>query len=565
MNDLYDRIRPPTEVLDEDTAARVWGEIRREAPVEAARPERDTPSTATSVALGPVADAPRRTHIIAWVAAAAVVAGIAGIGAAAATRSETIAPANTAAAPEPDPRPESDPTPHVGTSPSPLPEPEASPPGPLSVGSEASPNDLWSGTKFAVVDVLPDGMTVSTVRAESAGAVFGDTQWVQLGADGSVTGVINVRAPRLLTAEEAARSASDFEDAVRGLPATEWRAIRDDGAGSPQSGILWIENSLAIQVTATGTADELVRPIAEALVLDVESRTVTVPDEFELVAAADLDFVDSAAVRTTLFMQPAWSDSQGVNVSTRPNTFGYDLDQLVGTDQDWQTVEIDAIPARGLRTSNDDLVALAWLDDGMFVSITTSLALSDAEMFDVMRGVRFVDVDEFQMFGRTVADRENAEMGTWALFDRTVTEDGIELSVRSKPGSIGANALCVDAPILDCTLILSEGGIIDGQESYGAAGFDLGDRKVGVGWVSADIDDATSGPSLHPSFSLDPSEVPSDETSAIVLFDIATDLGRFVVVDQPEGEHPPTIRFDSNGAGGPSIELIPTLDGPFDF
>ncbi len=558
MNDLYDRIRPADEVLDDATAARVWTRITGEEskPAELAAPQRSGPS-ALSVTDG-IDAVNQRRRLAVWAAVAAVLVGIAGTAAIVATRSDPVAPADTSVSPEPTPQPATGPT----QSPEPSPDSTIA----TAEANETIEIELGSGTNFVVADDVPDGWSIESMRAERAGSMFGEAQWAQIGPDGSVTGVISVRPPFLLTAEEIARSAEEFDDTVRGVPADVWQDDPNSGMPEQRNGIYWIEQSLQMQVSATGTAADLVRPVAEALVLDARSRTVTLPDSFGLIAAADLDFADDSAVRTTLVMQPDWSDAQGIGISAWPNTFGYDLDQLVGgTTLDWRPIQFDDTDAVGARTPDGDLVALSWLDSDMLITISTSLTLSDEEIFRVGRVLRFVDAAEFRSIGQSIATQKNDEISGWDVFDQAVTADGIEISIRTQPGGVGANAVCIDAPVVDCTLVQSEGGIVDGKESYGAAGFDLGDRRIGIGWVSSDIDAATIEPSIHPSTSLDPADLSLDETTSSVIADIVTDAGRFVVVDLPDGERPPAIRFESSDQLGPQIDLTPALHGPFEY
>lgn len=557
MNDLYDRIRPADEILDEETAARVWSRVTGEA----LEPSGVTPQDESASVLRlstRVRESPRR-RLAGWSAAAAVVVGVAGLVGVVATRSEPIDPADTSVA--------SDPVPEPDIAPTALPETDPVAPEVTAAEAEELGDDLSTGTKFAVADDPPDGWAIESMRAERAGSMFGEARWAQVGPDGSVAGIISIRPPILLSAEDIAQSSSgEFDDTVRGVPADEWTVSIDNGSSVQRNGIAWIEESLQMQVSAVGTTADLVRPVAEALVLDVESRTVTLPDSFGLVPATDLDFADDNAVRTTLFMQPEWSDSHGIGISSWPNTFGFGLDRLVGTTADWQPIQIDDIAALGARTPDGNLIGLSWLDGDMYITLSNSLVTTDDEVFDVVRGLRFTDAEQFRATGQSIADRINADIADWTVFDQVATSDGIAVSIRTKPGGTGAHALCIDVPIFDCSLIQSEGGSVDGFESYGAAGFDLGDRRIGVAWVSSDIDAATIEPSLHSSDSLNPfTDLLLDETTATVLADTTTDVGRFVLVDIPDGERPPAIRFESGDQLGPQIDLTPMPDGPFDF
>ena len=192
------------------------------------------------------------------------------------------------------------------------------------------PVDLAAGTNFAVADHLPVGWELDAMKATATGSLFGSTQWALLADDGSVTGVVSVRAPRPITSEEAAQNATDdYNTTVRGLPANEYQQDPDGASTVSRTGLDWVEESLQISLTATGDAETLARPVAEALMIDPATRTVSIPDELGLVPAAGLEFADPDAVTTTIAMSPA-SSTLGVIISSRPNTFGYGLDQLVG-------------------------------------------------------------------------------------------------------------------------------------------------------------------------------------------------------------------------------------------
>ena len=553
MNDLSDRLRPADEHLDPATAQRVWARISNEP---AGSPPADLHLAASPdlrIEAAPEREHPRRVRRAAtWAAAAAAVIGLAGI-AVVAGRPGSETPADTPAQSNP-------PGTTLNT------EPDLQVPADENVGATdgTGPFVLANGTRFAVVDVVPAGWNVVGVDAGPGGSLFGSQQWALLDEAGAVSGVVDVRPPRPVAADEASLADDDFDSTVRGVPADEWT---DDPAASgspaPRAGITWFENSYQMQVSATGAAQELVRPIAESLVVDEQARTVTIPDDFGLTPASELGLADPAAVTTSIRLAPSWT-GPGLIVYSEPNRFGYDLDQLVGTGYDWEPIQIDGRSAVATRNPSGAIAIVSWLDGDMQVTMSSTLsmannpgALSDDDLLGVARGVRFADSDEFLDVSATVTDAINNEVAGWAVYDQTVTADGVEASVRTSPDHDDGHALCLDAPAFDCILVDDDGGF---DEAHAAKGFDLGDRRIGVVWISTNIDAQTGDPTLRPSDHLNPADGYADGTTATIIADTTTDHGRFVIVTIPDGERPPTIGFISNDGPSPRVELTPNLD-----
>lgn len=129
-------------------------------------------------------------------------------------------------------------------------------------------------------------------------------------------------------------------------------------------------------------------------------------------------------------------------------------------------------------------------------------------------------------------------------------------------------------------MLRSEGGAIDGFETYGAAGFAIDGAMIAVAWVSADLEidlenhverpADSAGVSVRPSDFLNPADGYIDGTTATIVTNARTDRGRFVVVTFPANERPPTIQFspivDSAGTTkeATAFELTPTVASPFD-
>lgn len=553
MNDLYDRIRPADEHLDPATAQRVWARISNEP----AGPPMDDPHLAASpdlkLATAPEREHPRRVQRAAtWAAAAAAVVGLAGI-AIVAGRPGSETPADTPA--------QSNPTNTTQNT-----EPDLQVPADENVDATdgSGPFIIANGTRFAVVDVVPEGWNVVGVDAGPGGSLFGSQQWALLDEAGEVNGVVDVRPPRPVPADEANLADDEFDSTVRGVPADEWT---DDPAASgspiPRAGITWFENSYQMQVSATGAAQELVRPIAESLVVDVQARTVTIPDDFGLIPTGELGLTDPAAVTTSIRLAPSWT-GPGLIVYSEPNRFGYDLDLLVGTGYDWEPIQIDGRSAVATRNTSGAIAIISWLDDDRQVTMSSTLAmatdasaLSDEELLDVARGVRFADSAEFIDVSATVAKGVNNEVAGWAVYDQASMSDGIEASVRTSPDHDDGHALCLDAPVFDCILVDDDGGF---DEAHAAKGFDLGDRRIGVVWISTSIDAQTGDPTLRPSDHLNPADGYTDGTTATIISDTTTDHGRFVIVTIPDGERPPTVGFISDDGPSPRVELTPNLD-----
>jgi hypothetical protein len=568
MSDLYDRLRPADEPLDVATAERVWARIvarHTNADPDTGVPSQDSPAD-SEWSSSPV-DRPKSRRFAALLATAAAVVGLAGTALVVSTRDTAVAPFDAA---DPIAPGATEPFETAPTDPRADPSVEAN-------STASGPVDLATGTKFAVADYLPVGWELDAMEATSSGSLFGSTQWALLGDDGAVTGVVSVRAPRPMTAEDAARNATDdFNTTVRGIPANEYQQDSDGSGNVAYTGLDWVEESLQISLTATGEAEPLARSVAEEVVIDPATRSVSIPDELGLVPAAELEFADPDAVTTIIGMSPT-SSTLGVIINTRPNTFGYGLDQLVGSELDWQPSRIDDRDAR-VATTPGGSRQVAWLNDDMYVTVMSTTTMTDDELFEIIRGVRFTDADEFQAIVAANAAQEQADLISWNVFDRTTTRDGLDVTVRARPGSSGANAICLEISNPVCSTLISEGGTIDGFETYGSAAFAVGDAMIGVAWVSneLEIDGAnqvqrpaeSTSISVRPSDFLNPADGYIDGTTATIVADTQTDRGRFVIVAFPATERPPSIQFatvDDDAPTAPLFELTPTVVDPFDF
>ncbi len=567
MSDLYDRLRPADEPLDVATAERVWARIvarHTDADPDTVVPSQDSPAD-SEWSSSPV-DRPKSRRFAALLATAAAVVGLVGTALVVSNRDTAVAPSDAA-----------DPTAPAATEPFETAPTDAEANPNVEANSTASGQvDLAAGTKFAVADYLPVGWELDSMKATSTGSLFGSTQWALLGDDGAVTGVVSVRAPRPITAEVAQNATDDFNTTVRGIPANEYQQDSDGSGNVTFTGLDWVEESLQISLTATGEAEALARPIAEAVVIDPAARSVSIPDELGLVPAAGLKFADPDAVTTIIGMSPT-SSTLGVIINTRPNTFGYGLDQLVGSELDWQPSRIDDRDAR-VATNPGGSRQVAWLDDDMYVTVMSTTTMTDDELFQIIRGVRFTDADEFRAIVAANAAQEQADLISWNVFDRTTTPDGLDVTVRSRPSSSGANAICLETSSPVCSPLISEGGAIDGFETYGSAAFAVDDAMIGVAWVSNDLEIDGANQVLRPAESTSISVRPSDflnsadgyidGTTATIVADSQTDRGRFVIVAFPATERPPTIQFatvDNDAPTSPVFELTPTVVNPFDF
>lgn len=568
MIDLYDRLRPADEPFDAATAERVWARIVAQHSVadpDAGMPSQDSPSDVEWSSAA--ADRPKSRRFVALLATAAAVLGLVSTALVVSNRDTAVAPSDAV-----------DPTAPAATQPFETAPTDAAADPNIDANSTASGQvDLAAGTKFAVAEYLPVGWELDSMEATATGSLFGSTQWALLGDDGAVTGVVSVRAPRPMTAEDAAQNATDdFNTTVRGVPANEYQQDSDGAGNVSRTGLDWVEESLQISLTATGEAEPLARSIAEALVIDPAARSVSIPDELGLVPAAGLEFADPDAVATIIGMSPT-SSTLGVIINSRPNTFGYGLDQLVGSEFDWQPSRIDDRDAR-VATTPGGSRQVAWLDDDMFVTVISTTTMTDDALFEIVRGVRFTDADEFRELVATNAAQEQADLLSWDVFDRTTTRDGLYVTVRSRPGSSGANAICLETSNPMCATLTSESGAIDGFETYGSAAFAVGDEMIGVAWVSNDLEIDGANQVLRPaestSLSVRPSDVLNsadgyiDGTTGAIVADNQTDRGRFVIVAFPATERPPTIQFatvDDDDPTAPLFELTPTVVNPFDF
>lgn len=572
MNDMYDRLRPADEPLDAATAERVWARIAAQHSTDDHAPELVADGSSDLVWNSAPVDQRQGRRFTALLATAAAVVGLVGTAVVVSNRDAAVPPLSDAAEPTGSVSREPSGTTHTDAAAEP------------SVGvtdSPSGPADLASGTSFAIAGYVPAGWELDSMEASVTGSLFGSTQWALLGDDGSVAGVVSVRAPRPITAEKAEQNATDdFNTTVRGIPATEYQQDSNGAGGNvSRTGLDWVEGSLQISLTATGEARTLARSVAEALEIDETTRSVSIPDGLGLVAATDLDFADPDAVTTTIGMSPTAS-TFGVTISSRPNTFGDELDQLAGSDLDWQSTRIDDRDAR-MATTPGGTRQVAWASNDMFLTAVSATAISDDELFDIVRGVRFTDADEFRTIVAAHSAQQQADIISWDVLDRTTTPEGFDVTVRSRPGSSGANALCVETPDPVCSTLTSEGGASDGFETYGAVGFAVDGAIFGTAWVSNDLEinrdnqiqrpAETTNVTVRPSDFLNSADGYIDGTTATIVANAQTDRGRFIVVTFPATERPPTIQLaltdddEDNTDLAAAFEMTPTVANPFSF
>ena len=555
MNDLYDQLRPADESLDQATAARVWARISGELPVgETDGSESDNGSdlccgvsTRFTEQRG-TGRRPSRSSIRgvgSWAAAVVVIAGLGTTAAIVASRDTVVVPSDSIAPVVPVPETNSSET----STPFELGSDETG-----AVPATTAPISAAVGTQFAVVDHVPEGWALDELRATSSGSIFGGESWALVDSEGRVTGVVSVRAPRPVDSEEEAQFLSDDPNTtVRGLPASEGQQGFEGGNTVPRSWVGWIEDSSQMYVTATLDAQPFVRPVVEALVIDETTGDMSIPDSLGLTPVPELGFVDPSAVTTIIAMSPI-PGTPGVSVYAKPNTLDDSLEQLVEDfSVEWDDVLIEDREAIVTTTPGGGRW-VAWLEDGMYVLVQSSIVISDGELFDIARGVRFTDADEYGGIANELAEERTEEIDSWEVFDRTSTPTRIDVTIRSRPGSPGANAICIETAEPDCTAINSENGIIDGFVEYASAAFDIdSDTAIGVAWVSNDLTIDSMRPvelsdvDLRPGEFLNPDDGFASGTTATVEVTNRTEMGRFAVVHFPADERPPTIRFVAAG------------------
>ncbi|MEM9042198.1 MAG: hypothetical protein AAGD33_20120 [Actinomycetota bacterium] len=558
MSDLYDRIRPPDEHLDQATLDRVWARISDHAP-ETSSNDPGPGDTVREWTLGvDPSGRPQRRHVRVWATIAASLIGIALIAIVLDQRqnNETASTGNTPdASLEPAVAPEA-------TNPA-----VAAPEPPDSSINPVAPNT--DGTRFAVIDNPPSGWSVDQLRATLSASMFGEQRWALIDDNDAVAGVISFRWVRLV--DDSAGATFDADTTIRGVPATEWTDGPENGATVGRRGLSWVEASYLVQVTSSGDARTSVRDVIEAMVIDTANLTVTIPDSDELIADDDLGFTEPGAVTTSIALTPPNQVSRGVFVRTEPNTFGFDLDLLLGANGDWQPFNVDQHDARVRRSPDGALIGLAWLDNDMLVTVSTNLALPDEQTIEIARSIRFTDLDQFTEASDRYRQMSINTITQWEVHDRLVTDDGLELTVRTRPNSGGANAICLEQPDTQCVTTVSEGGLVDGFEPNATVGFDLEDRLVGVAWISNTHQHNWGEPLLRPSDSLNPTDELADGTTATISDDETTDVGRFIIIDVPATERPPGITFTQtvssqppdDGAPALFLELTPSIDKPF--
>lgn len=485
------------------------------APPAIARRARTTPAEWTEE---PDARRPRGMRIVALAGAAA--AAVIGLVAIATVRGQDPVDESPATATEP--------------------APDAQAPAPPATG-----DDLAEATGFLLPTTMPEGVEITSLEAgpdvAQWGNPFGETRWARLEADGTVSGVFSVRPPRPADAPEG--TDDDYDETVRGVPASVFTQEDNISIG-------WYEAGAQMAARSQGLTRHELLAAVEALEIDVEALSVTLPDggsSVGLVHESELGFSDDHAIVSTVTVGELDNPARAalLYAAATPNTFGRTLTDIAEREEGWEPRTMEGVDAL-VRTNavsgpNGTMTEMTWIADGFRFRVYGSFG--PEAVFAFAAGLELTDFTTFSAAESDLGDRMTTMMTSWAVLDRATFTDGIEVTVRSRRTGSGADAICIEAPVQQCMEQVSEASLVDGYADNVFSTFDVNGRQVMIGWQSAGEADRLGEPTLSAGTAANPADGLSLTTTATIDQFVVGEAGRFLEIRIPAGERPPALSF----------------------
>jgi len=523
--DVFDDLRPDTRPLDSAAADRVWAQI------VARHPELDE---AAALATGPWTDAsrledvadpivPGRARRAAWVGAVAAVAvGLVAIASVLNQRSSGQPPTAT--------------TPPDATDTATV---ETAPDGSTTVESDG--DDLATATGFILPGFIPDGWKVTELAAgrsvDTWGNPFGATRWAHV-VNGTIEKFLSVRPPSPVEPGDDV----DADVTVRGFPAEVFTQ------NTGQIGVMWNESGYRISATATGLTETELVGAMDALVIDLDNQTVSLPDggaSLGLVPEPELGFVDGDIITSKVALGHPGVASDTIFAVATPNTFGLSIDGSLPDVPGWETLDVDGIDMRLLDRSAGQSTStqLRWIDGDIRYEVHGTVDTDT--LVEFARRLTLTDAATFKTAVAALADEETATMMAWAELDRVTFDDGITATVRSQSTGSGANAICIEVPVQQCLEQVSEATLTGSYADNVLGTFNIDGRNLVIGWQSASEAERLGNPIIEPADALAPNDGLGATTTATVDQLVAGTSGRFIEIEVPHGERPPRLSFRS--------------------
>ena len=294
-----------------------------------------------------------------------------------------------------------------------------------STAIESDGGGLAAASGFILPGFIPDGWEVTELAAgrsvDTWGNPFGATRWAQV-VNGTIEKFLSVRPLRPVDPGDDV----DAEVAVGDLPAEVW--TQDTG----QIGVMWNESGHRISATATGLSETELLGAMNALVIDVDNQTVSLPDggaSLGLVPESELGFVDGDVITSKVALGRAGIASDTIIAVATPNAFGLSVDGSLPDVPGWEALDVDGIDMRILDRCSGQATSteLRWIDGDVRFEVHGTVDTDTLAEF--ARRLTLTDAATFKTAVAALANEETATMMTWAELDRVTFDDGITVSV----------------------------------------------------------------------------------------------------------------------------------------
>ena len=551
--DVFDDLRPDTRPLDSATADRVWELILARHPELDETAGLDTRRQTGDSRLADVSDpmVPNRVRRAAWVgAAAAAVVGLIAIASVMDQRSSVQTPA--AATPPDTAVPSTAVTSSIDPVVADATAEERTTDESTTIDSDN--DDLAAATGFILPGFVPDGWKVAELAAgrsvDTWGNPFGATRWAKV-VNGTIEKFLSVRPPSPVEPGVDV----DAEVTVRDAPAEVFTQ------NTGQIGVMWNESGYRISATATGLTEAELLDAMNALVIDLDNQTVSLPDggaSLGLVPESELGFVDGDVITSKVALAHPGVASDTIFAVATPNTFGLSVDGSLPDVPGWETLNVDGIDMRILDRSSGQSTSteLRWIDGEIRYEVHGTVDTDT--LVEFARQLTLTDATTFKSAVAALADEETATMMTWAELDRVTFDDGVTATVRSRSTGSGASAICIEAPVQRCREQVSEATLTGSYADNVFDTFNVDGRNLVIGWQSTSEAERLGDPIIEPGDTLNPGDGLGTATTATVDQLVAGTSGRFVEIEVPSGQRPPRLSFRSGtsvifDAGAPPI------------
>lgn len=533
--DDFVALRPNPAPLKPASAHDVWDRLAQLHP-ELAEPDGQQRVDADPDVIGPFeATKPKRDRQRRWSAlvgaAAAVVAGVSALGFVASRADPSSDLASSA--------------PGTAIVEEPALEPAATE---SEIADSSTANAQAPGVDASLVDAegfllptaIPPGYVLSQLRAGRPSDLFESEQWVRPAAAGRVEATFDIRQPKPAEAGDEEES-SDGETTGRGV------RIGIFDRGDSQWAASWIEDGMALSARGSSLTREEFIDAIDALTIDAELLEVELSDSgaaLGFVAVDDLGYAPRNSVESGVTLDLVDAPAQGtLSASATPNMLGRSLDEIADPADGWTSLTDGDQEYRRLNATleGNPLDQIAFQIEGFNVMVSSNDVGVDA--LDFAQNLRLVSATDFV----EAIDQRNERLLGWPLLGEATIETDTTVSVRSRLDGTGADVICLEGPVIECRLQISEASLVDGFADNVFTVLDTGEARYVVGWQSSTEAERLGQPSLADG---EAHALPAGftaTTTAVVDQIVATEAGRIIVIAIPNQELPPHVQFRNNG------------------